>query len=116
MAKIIKLPSFKDGRGILTVLDKELPFKVKRVYFIYNAKGIRGCHSHKKNAQALLCINGKCKIVVSKKNSKTVFNLVKKNQCLFLKPNDWHQMMNFSKNCILLVLCSEKYNKSDYVN
>ncbi len=115
MAKKIKLKSYKDKRGILTVLDKELKFKVKRVYFIYNAKKTRGEHRHKKNIQALISINGSCKIFTDDGKSKKTFNLNKKNDCLLLEPKDWHYIKNFSKNCILLVLCSEKYKKSDYI-
>ena len=48
MAKIINLKNFKDKRGTLTVIEKEIKFKIKRVYYIYNAVGIRGKHRHKK--------------------------------------------------------------------
>ena len=92
-----------------------LKFKIKRVYVIHNGKGIRGKHRHKKNIQALISINGSCKIFTDDGKSKKTFNLNKKNDCLLLEPKDWHYIKNFSKNCILLVLCSEKYKESDYI-
>ena len=49
MAKKIKLKFFTDKRGTLTVLDKEIKFKIKRVYFIHNAKGVRGQHRDRKS-------------------------------------------------------------------
>lgn len=116
MAKIIKLKSFKDKRGILTVIEKEIKFKIKRVYYIYNVSGTRGQHRHKKNIQALISVNGSCKVFVDNNKSKSVFNLNKKNKCLLLEPKDWHYMKNFSKNCVLLVLCSENYDKKDYLD
>ena len=116
MAKIINLKNFKDKRGTLTVIEKEIKFKIKRVYYIYNAVGIRGEHRHKKNIQALICINGSCEIFVNNNNSKKKYILNKKNKCLLLNPKDWHYMKNFSKNCIILVLCSENYKKNDYID
>jgi dTDP-4-dehydrorhamnose 3,5-epimerase-like enzyme len=116
MAKIIKFKSYKDKRGILTVIEKEIKFRIKRVYFIYGASGIRGQHRHKKNIQALISINGSCKIFVNDGKLKKMYSLNKKNKCLLLEPKDWHYMKDFSKNCILLVLCSESYKKSDYID
>ena len=115
MAKKIKLKYFTDKRGTLTVLDKEIKFKIKRAYFIHNGKGIRGKHRHKKNIQALICINGSCKVYVDNGKKKKTFIMNKKNEYLLLEPKDWHYMKNFSKNCILLVLCSMKYEKKDYI-
>jgi len=115
MAEKIKLKSHSDTRGILTVLDNEIKFKIKRVYFIYNVKKTRGGHRHKKNIQALIAIKGKCTVFVDNSKIKKNFVLNKKNQCLILEPKDWHIMKNFSKDCILLVLCSNKYEKSDYI-
>ena len=48
--------------------------------------------------------------------SKKKYILNKKNKCLLLNPKDWHYMKNFSKDCIILVLCSENYKKSDYID
>ena len=115
MAKKIKLKQFTDERGTLTVLEKEIKFKIKRFYFIHNGKGIRGKHRHKKNIQALICINGSCKVYVDNGKKKQSFILNKKNEYLLLEPKDWHYMKNFSKNCILLILCSRKYEKKDYI-
>mgnify|MGYP006093650945 FL=1 len=115
MARKIKLKSFKDERGILTVLDKEIKFKFKRVYYIYDILKKRGGHRHKKNTQVLIAVNGKCKIFFNDRKNKKNFFLNKKNECLVLNPRDWHTIEKFSKDCILLVLCSEKYQKKDYI-
>ena len=70
MAKIVNLKNFKNKTGTLTVIEKEIKFKIKRVYYIYNAVGIRGKHRHKKNKQALISINGSCEIFVDNNKSK----------------------------------------------
>ena len=80
MAKKIKLKYFTDERGTLTVLNNEIKFKIRRVYFIHDAKGIRGKHRHKKNIQALISVNGSCKVYVNNGKIKKNFILNKKNE------------------------------------
>lgn len=115
MAELIKIPEFKDKRGSLYVIEKFLPFKVKRIYFIKNPKGKRGEHRHHKSIQALICINGSCNVHVNNGQSIQDFNLNVSN-CLILEPKDWHYMNNFSENCILLVLASTFYDVNDYID
>ena len=57
MAKLIDIPKFNDSRGTISVIEKKIKFKIKRVYFIYDVKGIRGGHKHKKTWQFLICLN-----------------------------------------------------------
>ncbi|OFZ51852.1 MAG: hypothetical protein A2381_00925 [Bdellovibrionales bacterium RIFOXYB1_FULL_37_110] len=116
MANLINLPTFKDDRGILTVLDSHLDFEVKRIYYIYKACAKRGGHRHKKNRQAVICLNGSCEIFVNDGKSKKTFTLNKNNQCLILDSTDWHTMDKFSKDSYLLVLASEKYDVNDYID
>ena len=60
MALLKKLPTFEDNRGSLTVIEKEIPFKIKRIYYLYKLKNQRGGHRHNKNIQAIICLNGMC--------------------------------------------------------
>ena len=70
MPKTIILPTYKSITGKLTVIEKKINFKIKRVYFIYNIKGNRG-HKHKKNCQFIISLNGSCNlIVINKKKIK----------------------------------------------
>ena len=116
MAEIINIPSFNDIRGDLFVIEKFLSFEIKRIYFIKNGNGIRGGHKHKKTYQALVCIEGSCTISVKKAKVTSEFILEDPSKCLLLEPNDWHEMYEFSKNSILLVIASEYYDKDDYVD
>lgn len=116
MTKIIELKSFSDNRGSLTVIEKILPFSIKRVYYIYNLNQFkRGFHKHKKTQQALICISGSCSIFIDNKSTVKEFILDFPNKCLILEPSDFHWMDNFSKNCVLLVLASEEYDENDYI-
>ena len=65
MAHIIELPTFGDDRGNLTVVEKVLPFEIKRFYYIYDVSSQRGGHRHKKTIQALISLGGSCEIYVN---------------------------------------------------
>ncbi len=116
MAYIIELPTFSDKRGKLTVIEKVLPFEIKRVYYIYETKDKRGGHRHKKNTQALICLNGSCEIYINDGFKKETVKLDKPSKCLILEPKDWHTMDNFTDGAILLVLASEYYDINDYID
>ncbi len=112
---IIELPTFSDERGDLTAINKILPFKIKRIFYIYNSKFPRGGHRHKKTTQALICLNGSVEISIQNPNGQNKILLNSPNKCLVLKPEDWHTMENFSNGSILLVLASEHYDPNDYI-
>lgn len=117
MPKLIQLPTFSDSRGQLTVIEKALPFDIKRVYYIYQAEGKeRGYHSHKKTAQALIAVSGSCQIFIKDQTNNLGFILDSPTKCLLLEPQDFHWMNNFSKDCVLLALASHYYDKNDYID
>jgi hypothetical protein len=112
MANLIDLKTVSDNRGDLTVIDRILPFDIKRVYYIYNTnENCRGGHKHKKNVQALVSVHGSCNVICGEKT----FNLDSPNKCLILEPDDFHHMCDFENNCVLLVLSSEHFDEKDYI-
>ena len=116
MAKIISIPTFSDSRGSLSVIERILPFDIKRVYYIYNVDDSeRGHHAHKKTIQALIMLNGSCNVFVGDKNHSTKFEMNSPENFLLLMPEDFHWMTNFSKGSILLVLASHEFNTNDYI-
>ena len=116
MAKYINIPTFVDSRGSLSVIEKILPFEIKRVYYIYNLnESDRGYHAHKKTIQALIMSSGSCDVFVGKTQEFIKYKLDSPSKCLLLDPEDFHWMSNFSKNSILLVLASEEFDKEDYI-
>ncbi len=119
MASIINLNTFSDKRGDLTVVEKIIPFDIKRIYYIYNVEDkniVRAGHRHKKTIQALICLNGSCEIYSDNSIKKETFTLKSPSECLILNPEDWHTMTNFSKDSVLLVLASEFYDINDYID
>jgi dTDP-4-dehydrorhamnose 3,5-epimerase-like enzyme len=117
MAALIELPTFKDKRGNLTVIEKIIPFKIRRVYYIYNVnERERGGHRHKKTIQALICLKGSCQVDCNNGFIKENFLLDSPSKCLVVNPEDYHIMKNFTKDAILLVLASEYFEESDYID
>jgi dTDP-4-dehydrorhamnose 3,5-epimerase-like enzyme len=116
MPTLIDLKTFTDKRGNLTVIEKVLPFEIKRIFYIYGVDyPIRGEHRHKKTIQALICIQGQCVVNWNNNITEDTFFLQKPWQCLILQPEDWHTITNFSRNAILMVLASEFYDAEDYI-
>ncbi|MEO5911178.1 MAG: FdtA/QdtA family cupin domain-containing protein [Pelobium sp.] len=116
MAHIIDLKTFTDARGNLTVIEKVLPFDIKRIFYIYGVDdSVRGGHRHIKTIQAAICIQGSCVIENNNGKTKSNFNLDRPDKCLIIDPEDWHQMHSFTKDGILMVLASENYAPEDYI-
>lgn len=117
MAYIVNLKSHSDARGGLTVIEKDVPFDIRRIYYIYDVPGesVRGGHRHHKAIQALICIQGSCEVFVNDGKTEAVYLLDRLDRCLIVEPQDWHTMSKFADNAILIVLSSEYYNPDDYI-
>lgn len=116
MARLIDLKTFTDQRGNLTVIERVIPFDVRRIFYIYGVdNSVRGGHRHHKTIQAAICLKGHCTIRNNDGNKAEDFVLDKPSACLILEPADWHQMYNFSPDAILMVLASEYFDPKDYI-
>ena len=116
MAKLIDLKTFTDARGNLTVIEKIIPFDIRRIFYIYGVdSSTRGGHRHHKTIQAAVCIKGSCVIYNNDGTTIEEFALDKPNKCLILEPKDWHKMYRFTEDAILMVLASEYFDPNDYI-
>jgi dTDP-4-dehydrorhamnose 3,5-epimerase-like enzyme len=116
VAYLIDLKTFTDKRGNLTVIEKTIPFDVKRIFYIYGVdSSVRGGHRHHNTVQAAICIKGECKIYNDNANEEMTFHLNRPDKCLILEPKDWHKMFEFSEDAILMVLASEYFDANDYI-
>jgi dTDP-4-dehydrorhamnose 3,5-epimerase-like enzyme len=116
MAYQIDLKTFTDKRGNLTVIERAIPFDIKRIFYIYGVDDSkRGGHRHKTTIQAAICLQGSCRIYNYDGEEESVFLLDQPNKCLILEAKDWHTMDHFSPNAILMVLASEYFNQDDYI-
>ncbi len=108
-----------DERGQLVALEelKDIPFEIKRVYYMYDTKdGVRrGFHSHKTLEQILICIHGSCKVLLDNGSEKKVIFLEKPYEGLYVPKNMWREMYDFSEDAVLMVLASEYYREEDYI-
>jgi dTDP-4-dehydrorhamnose 3,5-epimerase-like enzyme len=119
MATIIKLKSIENQDGILSVFEHLMPGHIERVYFIYDVPEfkIRGGHRHHNTWQGLVCLSGSCKIYVQENQfDDETFILDSPQKCLLLKPSDYHQMYDFSDECILLVMANKNFDPEDYID
>lgn len=118
-SRLITIKENGDERGLLTVIEenKSIPFAIKRVFYIYKTlPGIRrGFHAHYKTRQALISISGSCKVFLNNMVREEDVTLDSPTKVLLLEPDDWHEMYDFSEDCVLLVLASELYNSDDYI-
>jgi dTDP-4-dehydrorhamnose 3,5-epimerase-like enzyme len=108
-----------DERGLLIALEenKNIPFEIKRVYYIYDTKEgvVRGKHAHKRLNQVAVCVNGSCKFMLDDGKSRKDLVLDSPNKGLLIGDMIWHEMYDFSKDCVLMVLSEEYYDESDYI-
>lgn len=118
MAQLLDLKTFTDTRGNLTVIEKILPFDIKRIFYIYGVDdSVRGHHRHKKTIQAAISLQGECRIMNQGGSElpTQAFLLNSPSKCLIINPEDFHWMDNFSKDCILMVFASEYFDSEDYI-
>lgn len=108
-----------DDRGQLIALEEfnDIPFRIKRVYYMYDTKAgvVRGHHAHKSLEQILICIHGSCKIKLDNGKEKKIVHLEKPYEGLYVANNMWREMYDFSEDAVLMVLASEIYNEEDYI-
>lgn len=100
----------------MTVIEKVIPFDIKRIFYIYGVdSSIRGGHRHYNTRQAAICIRGRCTIGNDNGLTKDEFILDTPDKCLIIEPYDWHVMHDFSSDAILMVLASEFFDQADYI-
>lgn len=110
---LIKMVDFQvlgDDRGSLVALEtgREIPFDVKRVYYIFgtNPGVARGFHAHKALRQVAVCVSGSCRFVLDNGKRKEEVMLASPNSGLLIEHMIWREMHDFSEDCVLMVLAS----------
>ena len=118
-ARIINLPKIEDPRGNLTFIEEEnhIPFKIQRVYWIYDVPGgqIRGGHAFKEQMEFIVALSGSFDVVVDDGQEKHPFSLNRSYYGLYVSKGLWRHMENFSTNAVAMVLSSTDFNEDDYI-
>lgn len=117
--KIINLPKISDEKGNLTFIQGgyEIPFEIKRSYYLYDIPGgsTRGSHAHLKLEQFIVAISGSFDVVLDDGKNEKRFHLNRSYYGLYLCPLMWRTLDNFSSGSVCLVLASELYDEYDYI-
>lgn len=115
----VGFPPHGDSRGQLVAIEeqKDIPFDIKRVYYIYaTTEGThRGLHAHRKLEQVLLCIHGSCKVKLDDGKSSEIVELSNPCEGIYMSAYVWRDMYDFSEDAVLLVLASDYYDEEDYI-
>jgi hypothetical protein len=116
---IIELPKISDPAGNITPVtnDENVPFGVKRVFYIYDIPGgeARGAHAHKECHQFLVAASGSFEVELDDGLNKKTVSLNLPYYGLHIPPGIWASEKGFSSGAICLVLASHKYDEQDYI-
>ena len=110
-----------DERGSLVAIEigmeKAVPFEINRVYYSYDTRSDvrRGLHAHKELKQVAICVSGSCRMVFDDGKNRQEQTLESPERGLLIDKMIWHEMYDFSPDCVLLVLASDHYNEDDYI-
>ena len=116
---LVRLPVVDDARGMLSFgeIQKHVPFEIKRYFLVYDvpSRHVRGEHAHKKLHQFLVCVHGRCNVLVDDKVHRQEFVLDSPGIGIHVPPLVWAVEYKYSPDAVLLVLASDFYDASDYI-
>jgi dTDP-4-dehydrorhamnose 3,5-epimerase-like enzyme len=119
LARYVDFKVRGDDLGWLVALEggHEVPFALKRVYYIFGTRGgvRRGKHAHRKLNQMMVCITGSCSVLLDDGATREDVRLTRNDIGLMIDPMVWHEMYDFSNDCVLLVLADDWYDEADYI-
>jgi hypothetical protein len=116
---LIELSKNHSVKGNITSVNNlnEIPFEVKRVYYLYDIPGgeSRGGHAHKMLQQFIIALSGSFDLIVDDGNLKKTFHLNSSYRGVLMPAGLWRELVNFSSGSVCLVIASEKYTEEDYI-
>lgn len=106
-----------DGKLVALEAEQDIPFEIKRVYYIWGNKPdiVRGKHAHRKLEQVVICMSGSCDFILDNGIKQETIHLNSADKGIYIKNNIWREFNNFSKDCVIMVLASEHYDEADYI-
>jgi len=119
MAKLLEFQNFYDDRGSLVSLESSnnIPFEIKRVYYLFknSQNTVRGQHAHKNLKQVYIAVSGSCKVIINDGEKTETVILDKPNVGLVFDQIVWRELLEFSSDCVLMVLADDFYKEEDYI-
>lgn len=116
--RLISLSHYgKKEMGYLVPLDEEIPFEVKRIFYLTDVLPgtSRGNHAYHETKQVLICLSGEVKVRCIEDETVVVYQLKDNKTGLYLEPQVWREVYDFSEDAVLLVLSSKAYDEGDYL-
>jgi acetyltransferase-like isoleucine patch superfamily enzyme/dTDP-4-dehydrorhamnose 3,5-epimerase-like enzyme len=117
--RLHRLPLIEDLRGWLSFGEAQLhvPFEIRRYFLVFGVTGehIRGEHAHKRLHQFLICVHGRCHVIADDGTHREEFVLDRPDIGLHIPPMVWAAQYRYSKDAVLLVLASDRYEADDYI-
>ncbi|CAM3763914.1 sugar 3,4-ketoisomerase [Parendozoicomonas haliclonae] len=117
--ELISFKELGDERGALVALEQchNIPFEIKRVYYIYGTQENvrRGFHAHKELEQVAICVKGGCSFSLDDGKEQAHCRLESPTVGLYMGAMLWHEMYDFTDDCVLMVLASDHYDEADYI-
>ncbi len=108
-----------DQRGSLIALEKNknIPFDIKRTYYIFGTKKNvrRGHHAHRHLSQILVAVSGSCKVHLDNGKATKEIHLDSPTKGLLVEDMIWREMYDFTSDCVLLVIANQYYDEQDYI-
>jgi len=116
--RLIDLPKMHDPRGNLSFVESgvQVPFDIKRVYYLYDVPGgaSRAGHGHKNLQQLVIAMSGSFDIKIDDGENKYTYHLNRSYIGLYLPSMMWREIDNFSSGAVCMVLASDFFDESDY--
>lgn len=118
-AQTVNLPKFLDPRGNLTFLESQnqVPFSIRRVYWIYDVPGgeIRGSHAFKNQQELIIALSGSFDVVLDNGKEKVIYQLNRSYTGLLIPKLHWRSLENFSTNSLAMILCDSSFSNEEYI-
>ena len=117
--RIIELPKIQDSRGNLSIVEagRQIPFDIKRVYYLYDIPGgaARAGHAHRKLHQLMIAMSGAFDVTLDDGKERKKFHLNRSYVGLYIAPMTWRDLDNFSSGAVCMNIASEYYDEADYM-
>jgi hypothetical protein len=117
--ELVELPKFLDRRGNLSFIeeDSQLPFKVRRVYWIYDVPGgeKRGGHAFRETQEMIVALSGSFDVLLHDGEKEYKFSLNRSYYGVLVPKMMWRQLENFSTNSLALIIASTDYSRNEYI-